>query len=125
MLNSKQELENLNRTIKRLGLIINLMSVVIKIAKYLTPIVFSFATLSILLSIKDFIEASYGFGIINLALGVGGLVFVIQSIQWRNKERNRIRNENLILVTSLPSIKYNTDRPSEKRKIETEPEIAN
>lgn len=101
------------------------MSVVIKIAKYLTPIVFSFATLSILLSIKDFIEASYGFGIINLALGVGGLVFVIQSIQWRNKERNRIRNENLILVTSLPSIKYNTDRPSEKRKIETEPEIAN
>ena len=114
---TQQELESINHTIKRLALIINLMSFVIKITKYLNPIVLSFASLSIFLSIKDFIEMSYGFGVLSLALGVGGLVFVIQSIQWRNKEKNRTRNENLKLVTTKPNLKH------QPRKIKTEPEI--
>lgn len=93
--------ENQERMIKKLGIVINLISTVIKIAKYLPHIVFTLASLSILLSIRDFIDMSYGFGVVNLALGIGGLIYVVQTLQWQNRNayfQKRINNTKSLMV---------------------------
>jgi hypothetical protein len=69
----------------KLRVVIGMLSVIIKVGKYLPHIVFSFATLNLILAILDFtIWGSWPFGVLNIILAIGGFVFSGQLHQRRN-----------------------------------------
>jgi hypothetical protein len=68
----------------KLQVVIGMLSVIIKVGKYLPHIVFSFATLNLTLAILDLaIWGSWPFGVLNVILAIGGFVFSGQLHQRR------------------------------------------
>lgn len=67
----------------KLGALIQLLSVVMKVGKYLPVIVVSFAGLNLLLAVNDFLVSNTGFGILNSIFAFAGFVFLVQLHQRR------------------------------------------
>ena len=67
----------------KLGALIHLLEIVMKIGKYLPVIVVSFAGLNLLLAINDFFISNTGFGILNAIFALGGFIFLVQLHQRR------------------------------------------
>jgi hypothetical protein len=62
----------------KLGALIRLLEVAMKIGKYLPVIIVSFAGLNIVLAVNDFLVSNTGFGILNSIFAVGGFIFLVQ-----------------------------------------------
>src|SRR5688572_15655122 len=62
----------------KLGALIHLLEVAMKIGKYLPVIIASFAGLNIVLAVNDFLVSNTGFGILNSIFAMGGFIFLVQ-----------------------------------------------
>lgn len=62
----------------KLGALIHLLEVAMKIGKYLPVIVVSFAGLNLVLAVNDFLVSNTGFGILNSIFALGGFIFLVQ-----------------------------------------------
>lgn len=127
VMTSQYAIEDQNQWISKISLIINLIRVVLTLTKYLPHIVFSLATFSILLSIIDFIQLNYIVGVIHIVFGIGGIIFIVQTVQWNNNEMYLHRKNNtqsLMIVTTLVGLKNNLtiseDLKNRKRKVESD-----
>ena len=67
----------------KLGALIHLLGVVMKVGKYLPVIVVSFAGLNLVLAVNDFLVSNTGFGILNSLFALGGFIFLAQLHQRR------------------------------------------
>jgi hypothetical protein len=67
----------------KLGALIHLLEIVMKVGKYLPVIVVSFAGLNLLLAVNDFFISNTGFGILNAIFALGGFIFLVQLHQRR------------------------------------------
>jgi len=67
----------------KLGALIHLLEVVMKVGKYLPVIVVSFAGLNLVLAVNDFLVSNTGFGILNSIFSFGGFIFLVQLHQRR------------------------------------------
>ena len=77
-----QDTSSLSDTTK-LGALIHLLEIVMKVGKYLPVIVVSFAGLNLLLAVNDFFVSNTGFGILNTIFALGGFIFLVQLHQRR------------------------------------------
>ena len=77
-----QNISSLSDTTK-LGALIHLVEIVMKVGKYLPVIVVSFAGLNLLLAVNDFFISNTGFGILNSIFALGGFIFLAQLHQRR------------------------------------------
>lgn len=77
-----QDTSSLSDTTK-LGALIHLLEIVMKVGKYLPVIVVSFAGLNLLLAVNDFFISNTGFGILNTIFALGGFIFLVQLHQRR------------------------------------------
>ncbi len=67
----------------KLGALIHLLEVAMKIGKYLPVIIVSFAGLNLVLAVNDFLVSNTGFGILNSLFAAGGFIFLVQLHQRR------------------------------------------
>ena len=67
----------------KLGALIHLLEVAMKIGKYLPVIIVSFAGLNLVLAVNDFLVSNTGFGILNSIFAAGGFIFLVQLHQRR------------------------------------------
>jgi len=67
----------------KLGALIQLLEIAMKVGKYLPVIVVSFAGLNLLLAVNDFLISNTGFGILNSLFALGGFIFLVQLHQRR------------------------------------------
>jgi hypothetical protein len=67
----------------KLGALIHLLEIAMKVGKYLPVIVVSFAGLNLLLALNDFLISNTGFGILNSIFALGGFIFLVQLHQRR------------------------------------------
>lgn len=67
----------------KLGALIHLLEMVMKVGKYLPVIAVSFAGINLLLAVNDFIISNTGFGILNAIFALGGFIFLVQLHQRR------------------------------------------
>ena len=73
----------------KLQVVIGLLTMIIKIGKYLPYIVFTFASVNMILAILDFtIWDSLPFGVLNTIMAIGGFVFSGQLYQRHNIGRH-------------------------------------
>jgi len=87
----------------KLGALIHLLEIVMKVGKYLPVIVVSFAGLNLLLAVNDFLISNTGFGILNALFALGGFIFLAQLHQ-----RRKIHSYDYY---------YNYKKSSENRKV--------
>ena len=87
----------------KLGALIHLLEIVMKVGKYLPVIVVSFAGLNLLLAVNDFFISNTGFGILNSIFALGGFIFLAQLHQ-----RRKIHSYDYY---------YNYKKRSEKRTV--------
>ena len=97
-----QNISSLSDTTK-LGALIHLLEIVMKVGKYLPVIVVSFAGLNFLLAVNDFFISNTGFGILNAIFALGGFIFLVQLHQ-----RRKIHSYDYY---------YNYKKRSEKRTV--------
>jgi hypothetical protein len=62
----------------KLGAMIRLLEVAMKIGKYLPVIVVSFAGLNLVMAVYDLLVSNTGFGILNSIFALGGFIFLAQ-----------------------------------------------
>jgi hypothetical protein len=67
----------------KLGALIHLLGVVMKVGKYLPVIVVTFAGLNLVMAVNDFLVSNTGFGILNSLFALGGFIFLAQLHQRR------------------------------------------
>jgi hypothetical protein len=67
----------------KLGALIHLLGVAMKVGKYLPVIVVSFAGLNLVMAVNDFLVSNTGFGILNSLFALGGFIFLAQLHQRR------------------------------------------
>ena len=67
----------------KLGALIHLLGVAMKIGKYLPVIIVSFAGLNLVMAVNDFLVSNTGFGILNSIFALGGFIFLVQLHQRR------------------------------------------
>ena len=67
----------------KLGALIHLLEIAMKVGKYLPVIVVSFAGLNLVLAVNDFLVSNTGFGILNSLFALGGFIFLVQLHQRR------------------------------------------
>ena len=67
----------------KLGALIHLLEIAMKVGKYLPVIVVSFAGLNLVLAVNDFLVSNTGFGILNSIFALGGFIFLVQLHQKR------------------------------------------
>jgi hypothetical protein len=67
----------------KLGAMIHLLGVLMKVGKYLPVIVVSFAGLNLVMAVNDFLVSNTGFGILNSLFALGGFIFLAQLHQRR------------------------------------------
>jgi len=88
-----------------LQVIIGMLSVIIKIGKYLPFIVFATSTFSLALAVLNFVVwDNLPFGVLNTILAVGGFVFVGQLLQKRSIGRRKIVNEERHAEVNEPPV---------------------
>ena len=97
-----QDTSSISDTTK-LGALIHLLEMGMKVGKYLPVIVVSFAGLNLLLAVNDFLISNTGFGILNAIFALGGFIFLAQLHQ-----RRKIHSYHYY---------YNYKKRSEKRKV--------
>jgi hypothetical protein len=71
------------RDTTKIGALIHLLEVALKVGKYLPVIIVSFAGLNLLLAANDFFVSNTGFGILNSIFAFGGFIFFVQLLQRR------------------------------------------
>ena len=114
----------------KLGALIHLLGVAMKVGKYLPVIVVSFAGLNLVLAVNDFLVSNTGFGILNSLFALSGFIFLAQLHQRRKihsydyvynyKKRSEER-----VVTEVPEERVVTEVPKESEmKIRDEKIVA-
>lgn len=99
----------------KLGALIHLLGVVMKVGKYLPVIVVSFAGLNLVLAVNDFLVSNTGFGILNSLFALGGFIFLAQLHQRRKIHsyeyyyNYRKRSEKRV-VTEVPKERENKNK---------------
>lgn len=102
----------------KLGALIHLLGVVMKVGKYLPVIVVSFAGLNLVLAVNDFLVSNTGFGILNSLFALGGFIFLAQLHQRRKIHsyeyyyNYRKRSEKRV-VTEVPKERENKNKLGE------------
>lgn len=99
----------------KLGALIHLLGVVMKVGKYLPVIVVSFAGLNLVMAVNDFLVSNTGFGILNSLFALGGFIFLAQLHQRRKIHsyeyyyNYRKRSEKRV-VTEVPKERENKNK---------------
>ena len=99
----------------KLGALIHLLGVAMKVGKYLPVIVVSFAGLNLVMAVNDFLVSNTGFGILNSLFALGGFIFLAQLHQRRKIHsyeyyyNYRKRREKRV-VTEVPKERENKNK---------------